>query len=413
VLRTGGCSSLDKASARSSEILARSYRLAVARSLHILFAAPAYWPAVAFGGPIWMARGLLEGAVERGHRVDVVTTSLRAIGEPPAHRARSATRLVDGVVVHQLATPLRYRWMGVTPSLPVALERLPRPDVVHVFGFRDVVTTVTAHWARLRGIPWVFEPLDMFVPQFRNVPLKRGFDAALGRPVATGARVVVANSERERRQVVALGIRPDRVVVRPNGFPAPHAERSSLLRARLGIGGDVPLVLNVGRISYKKGLDLLFDAVAQLPGAHVAVVGPDDGDGTRERLEAAAASPALAGRAHLVPPFDVSQPRALYGEADVFVLPSRNESFGMVAAEAAAAGVASVVTSECGAAELLRDAALVVPPETDSIRDAIARLLADPELRRGLGAAGRAVAAELSWAEVARRQEEIYLRALA
>jgi glycosyltransferase involved in cell wall biosynthesis len=383
------------------------------RSLRILFAAPTYWPAVAFGGPVWMARGLLEGAAARGHRVDVVTTSLRAIGEPPARRLRSTVRDVEGVAIHELATPLRYRWMGVTPTLPVTLERLPRPDVVHVFGYRDVVTTATAHWARLRGIPWVFEPLDMFVPQFRNVPLKRAFDWALGRPVAAGARVVIANSERERRQVLALGIAPARVVVRPNGFPSPHEERSSVLRERLGIGEDVPLVLNVGRISYKKGLDLLFDAVAELPGAHVAVVGPDDGDGTRERLEAMASRPPLVGRAHLVPPFDASQPRALYGEADVFVLPSRNESFGMVAAEAAAAGVASVVTTECGAAELLADAALVVPPETDAIREAIRRLLADAQLRRSLGDAGRLVAARLSWAEVTRQQEEIYFRALA
>ena len=52
-----------------------------------------------------------------------------------------------GVRIHELATPLRYRWMGVTPSLPLVLRSLPRPDVVHVFGYRDFVTTVTAAWA--------------------------------------------------------------------------------------------------------------------------------------------------------------------------------------------------------------------------------------------------------------------------
>ena len=46
----------------------------------------------------------------------------------------SSVGVVDGATVHYLATPLRYRWMGITPTLPVALGRLPRPDVVHVFG---------------------------------------------------------------------------------------------------------------------------------------------------------------------------------------------------------------------------------------------------------------------------------------
>ena len=306
--------------------------------MRILFATPAHWPAVAFGGPIWVARELTEGLAARGHEVDVVTTSLRSIGAPPAERLRTRKRVEAGVRIHELATPLRYRWMGVTPSLPLVLRSLPRPDVVHVFGYRDFVTTVTAAWARTRSLPYVFEPLDMYVRRYRNVPLKRGFDRLLGEPVARGAELVVAVSELERAELVEAGLEPARVVVRPNGFPQPHDERGTALRDRLEIGPEVPLVLNVGRVSFKKGLDLLLEAMAGIPDAHVAIVGPDDGDGTYARLEALRARPELAGRVHLLPPFDDRQPRELYGEADVFVLPSRNESFGMVAAEAAAAG---------------------------------------------------------------------------
>ena len=119
--------------------------------MRILFATPAYWPAVAFGGPTSMAKELTEALVRRGNEVEVVTTSLRAIGEPPVARLQSTPRDVGGVAVRYLATPLRYRWMGVTPGLPLELARAGRPDVVHVFGFRDVVTTVTAGWARARS----------------------------------------------------------------------------------------------------------------------------------------------------------------------------------------------------------------------------------------------------------------------
>jgi glycosyltransferase involved in cell wall biosynthesis len=381
--------------------------------LRILFATPAHWPAVAFGGPVWMARSLTEGLVARGHTVDVLTTSLRAIREPPAQRWRTRRRDLGGVSVHELATPVRYRWMGITPTLPLALRRLGRPDLVHVFGFRDPVTTTTALWCRARGIPYVFEPLNMVKPQFRNLPLKRAFDRVLGDPVVRGARLIVANSEHEREQLLELGLDKDRLVVRPNGFPAPHSDRADVLRARIGLDRDAPLVLNVGRWSYKKGLDLLLEAIAGIPDAHVALVGFDDGDGTTAELERIRAHADLRYRVHLVPPFDRSQPRELYAEADVFVLPSRDESFGMVAAEAAAAGVASVVTDQCGVAELLRDrAALVVPVEVGAIRAAIEQLLGDPELRTRLGEGGRAVAAETSWNAVVEIQERHYRRAL-
>ena len=102
-------------------------------ALRILFAAPAYYPAIAFGGPIWAERELAEGLVRRGHDVDVLTTSLVDVRRGLS--AHTRTTDLEGVRVHYLATPLRYRWMGITPSLPVRLARLRPPDVAHVFGF--------------------------------------------------------------------------------------------------------------------------------------------------------------------------------------------------------------------------------------------------------------------------------------
>ena len=133
-----------------------------------------------------------------------------------------------------LATPLRYRWMGVTPTLPLALRRCARPDVAHVIGFRDPLTTVVAAWCRARGIPYVFEPVGMFRPRLRKVRLKRALDATLARGVAAGAALVIVSSPRERDDVVAGGVDPARVRLRGNGFPEPPppARRRPARRAR-------------------------------------------------------------------------------------------------------------------------------------------------------------------------------------
>src|SRR3954462_15638527 len=133
-----------------------------ATRVRILFAAPAWAPSRAFGGPVVAAGELVRRLAARGHVVDVVTTTIVDLHSRPSARSRAG--IVDGATVHYLGTPLRYRWMGITPFLPIALARVKRPDVVHVFGFRDPVTTGTAAWCRLPRLPHVFERLCRFHP---------------------------------------------------------------------------------------------------------------------------------------------------------------------------------------------------------------------------------------------------------
>ena len=102
-------------------------------------------------------------------------------------------------------------------------------------------------------------------------------------------------------------------------------------------------------------------------------------------------------------------PRDLYPQADVFVLASAGESFGMVAAEAAAAGTPVIVSDRCGIAGFFGDGeALVVPYEQTAVVDAIRRVLSDAELRERLRQGGLAAARRTSWDRVTDLQEQIY-----
>jgi glycosyltransferase involved in cell wall biosynthesis len=368
--------------------------------VRILFAAPAWSPSRAFGGPIVAATELVRRLVAQGHQIDVVTTTILDLESRPT--IRSSSRLVDGANVHYLATPLRYRWMGITPTLPLALERLTRPDVAHVFGYRDPVTTGTAAWCAVRRVPYVFEPLGMFQPRLRKVLLKRALDASLYRGVARGAAAVVVASERERDDVLACGVAAEKVHVRGNGFPEPDTERLGSdpvgVRPRLGIPDQAPLVLYVGRIASGKGIDHLLAAMRELPDAHLIIAGPDDRHGVSTDGD----------RIHTLP-MSEEPPRHLYPQADVFVLASAGESFGMVAAEAAAAGTPVIVSDRCGIAGFFEEGeALVVPYERGAIVDAIRRVLTDDALRERLARGGPAAARRNSWDHVADAQDSIY-----
>jgi glycosyltransferase involved in cell wall biosynthesis len=156
--------------------------------------------------------------------------------------------------------------------------------------------------------------------------------------------------------------------------------------------------------------------VRSLPGlddVHLAIVGPDD-RGTAAELTRLARELGVDDRVHVTGPWpDDGSLLELYSDSDVFALASEYESFGMAAAEAAAAGTASVVTDRCGIADLLADgAALVVRRDQRAVGEALAQLLADRELRRRLGEQAQAVAVEWSWPRVVELQEALYRRVL-
>ncbi len=380
--------------------------------LTILAAAPAYWPATAFGGPIPVMRELARRLTERGHRLDVVTTSILDLHRRPAFRSRVDE--VDGARVHYLGTPLAYRWMGVAPSLPLELRRLPRPDVVHLYGFRDPLTT-----GDRAVVPRPRDPVRARAAG--DVPAAAAQGAAEGglRPragaAARGARRGGGTaSERERDDVVAFGLDPERVVVRGNGFPeAPPGLDGAAARARLGVPDDAPLALYVGRIADGKGIEHLVEAARRAPDAHVVIAGPDDRHRATAQLREAEREPGLAGRLHVLPPSD-GPPWELYAAADAFVLASAGESFGMAAAEAAAAGAAVVVSDRCGVAGSFEEGeALVVPYEPEAIVAGVRDVLTDAALRERLGRGALEAARRNAWERVADRQEAIYRAAAA
>jgi glycosyltransferase involved in cell wall biosynthesis len=358
-------------------------------------------------------RQLASALVGRGHAVDVVTTSLVALDRRPPWSTRTAP--VDGVTVHYLGTPLRYRWMGITPTIRRRLNQLERPDVIHVLGFRDFVGTLGAAWARRHRVPYLFEGLGMVGPRLRKVALKRALDRTAYRSVIDGASLLIAASTRERDDYVQAGVASLRIAIRPIGFPTPPpvGGRPGPLRRLLALDELAPLLLSAGRVAPGKGIDLLVRSLPGLHETHLAIVGPDE-LGTAEELARLAVALGVDHRVHITGPWpDGEALAAAYQDADVFALASASESFGMAAAEAAAAGTASVVTDRCGIADLLADrAALVVRYDEQAVSAALGRLFDDRDLRRRLADAGRVLAAEWSWSRVAELQEELYLRVL-
>ena len=298
-------------------------------------------------------------------------------------------------------------------AIPFFARRARDFNVVHLYGLYDMLGVYLATFCRRFSVPYVVEPMGMFVPIVRSVAVKRAWHAAFGGLVTGGAAKLIATSPQEVEEVASQGIARERIVLRANGLDLAEFRQlppRGRFRAEAGIPEHAPLVLYFGRLAKKKGLDLLTKAFAALPTAvHLAIVGPDERDGTVAEIERLRQDLALGDRVHVAGARFGAARLEAFVDADVFVLPSINENFGNVAAESVACGVPVVVTDTCGIAPLLKDrVARVVPYEQRALSAAISEVLFDESSRAKLRAACPAVTAELSWDEKITEMERLY-----
>ncbi len=268
---------------------------------------------------------------------------------------------------HGMLGNLRRRpWLALlVPGLLASFVRAARrvdADLLH------------AHWlpagwvAERSGKPYVVQVWGTDVELARRVP-------RLARRVLRGARLVIAASNDLAQRARALGAVNVRVI--PSGVDLP---------AQVGAEADPAEVLYAGRLSPEKGVLELLEAAQ---GLNLVVAG--DGP-LRDRV------PSARG---FVQHDELQQ---LYARAAVVACPSRREGFGVACLEAMAHGRPVVATRVGGLLDLVVDGetGIVVPPrDPTALRSALERLLADADLRRRLGTAGRDRArSHFSWEKV-------------
>jgi glycosyltransferase involved in cell wall biosynthesis len=393
--------------------------------MRILSVTETYAPFLEFGGPPVKVRALAQGLAQCGNQVTVLTADWGLEARMSAEEAASAERnpfgwkrTENGVTAVYLPTWLRYRAVTWNPMVKrFCRARLQNFDVVHIYGIYDFLGPAVAAACLERSIPYVLEPIGMFVPIVRSLRLKRIYHAMYGRRLFDDASAIIATSKQEAEELVSGGVPRERIALRRNGVEVPSSwpERGAY-RKRLGIAGDAKVILFLGRLSEKKSPDLLLKAFAMLSredkekNLRLVFAGPDEA-GMKARLEAMATQLGVASRVRFIGPIFGETKWAAYRDSDVFVLPSQNENFGNTAAESAAAGTPVVVTEQCGIAPLLADlAGLMVPHDEAAVARAIHRVISEPELHSRLAAGCATVTARLGWEEPVREMEALYNR---
>lgn len=382
--------------------------------MHILHLTLYYAPAYSFGGVVRAVEGLSRALMERGHSVTVLTTDALTLD---TRYAGPSDAIRDGVQVLRARNAI-YPLRRVNLSTPLGLRRLaraalPEVDVVHLHEFRTVENWLVAPLAAQMGKPIILSPHGTIKRDSGRSRLKALWDRSLSPQIAQHIRQVVALVEPELDDVQALWQRfpaqPAFSIV-PNGIdPAQFAELpdGAVFRERYGLG-DAQVVLFLGRLHSRKGVEALLRGFLQadLSDARLVFAGPDEGMEAQLR--------ALADGRVIFTGYLNSEARLeALAAADLFALPATGEGVSMAALEAMGAGLPVLLSPGCNLPEVaVQGAGRIVEPTAAEIATALQEMLTRDNLVQ-MGRDGQQLVRErYTWARVAAQMEAVYAQAL-
>jgi glycosyltransferase involved in cell wall biosynthesis len=352
------------------------------------------WHPQAGGGQI-IAHKISQSLAQAGHDVHYVAIA-----------AEEYQRDVDwGEVVYVRSRP------GLSASVPRAIQlargaRRHAYDIIHVHSQNETVGYSLAYALARRLRPKLKFVMSIYAPKAYSFP--RSVGEIVTAASCHSADLMFCLSEFSQRDIArAYRVSLAKIAVTYAGVEASFRPRSHSLPRR----GNEPFVLMYcGRLNgprEQKGIDVLLKSLPMLI-RHQNVVLNIVGTGPRlDEYRALAQQLAIDQHVRFLGFIERDKMPAQYTEADLFVLPSRRESFGLVLAEAMACGLPVVATTAGAIPEVVKDGVtgLLVPPDDpEGLAEAINSLLGDPARMNDMGAQGRARVERLfTWDKVVER----------
>ena len=305
----------------------------------------------------------------------------------------------------------RAQWVLGEQALLAPLAMRAGVELVHS------LASTAPLWGRFRRVVTVHDLIYARFPEAHSGIRDKGMRLLVPAAARRSDRVIAISESTRNDLVDLLGIDPRRIDVIPNGLGA--VRRSEPLtepevRRRFGLG-ERRVVLSLSAKRPHKNLELLIDALAQIPRERrPLLVLPGYPTPYEARLRERVAAAGLQHDVLLLGWIGGSELEGLWEVAEAFVFPSLYEGFGLPVLEAMARGVPVAVSNASSLPEVAGDAALLFDPhDRAAVAAAIDRLLSDPQEAERLRRRGRERARQFSWERSAALTLESYARALA
>ncbi len=335
------------------------------------------------GGAENQTQWLMEGLKAKGHELSFLGSCPVILARAKESGIRNQELSIgDPPVTKWGAISFLWRKKKMKEQLTNAMHKLliegSKPEAVFMLSLSEKL--LMSKWVAAQGIKVFWIEHDRIGPWLRWNPWLRSLRSA-----ARHATIICV-SEVSRKLYLEMGFDPAKVVAIPNGVPPPSSSNPNPFPRPSGIH-----VGTVARLDPEKGVDVLIHSIAELPEVTLSILGKGREETYIRTLIDQDTQRIGQQRIHLLS--HVDDLSSFYRSLDVFVLPSSDhDPFGLVAAEAMACGIATIVTDACGISGSLEASreALVVPAGRASELSVALRSLFDPERRMELGEAGRA-----------------------
>lgn len=264
-------------------------------------------------------------------------------------------------------------------SLSCIKRLIEETDIIHIMGHWGVLNALVYILARRAKKPYVVCPAGALPLFGRSLFLKHFYNLVVGRSLIRNASAWIAVTTCELPHFERYGIQPSKVTVIPNGIN--HEDflvpiNNNFFKQN---GLDMaPFILFMGRLNPIKGPDLLLQAFimakSKIPKHHLVFAGPDGG--MLSQLIQDVKQARLSDYVHFVGYLSGADKSAAYHNAQLLVVPSRQEAMSIVAIEAGVCGTLALLTDQCGFSEVAQiDSRLEVAATVDGISDGLINLL--------------------------------------
>ena len=372
--------------------------------------------AAGFGGPKNAVLGLSSALVREGQDVTIYTTDADVKG-------RLEVPLETPVEIQNIKTvyfPVQYiRHYKFSLPLARALRRnIPCFDIVHIHSLFQFSTLAAAYYCRKYHKPYLIRPLGQLDPFLlkRHFLYKKPYLYLFERRNLDGAAAIHFTSEEEKRLAKDLGLRSRSVVVglgldlnEFNDLPEYGTFRRNYPELK-----NKKIILFLSRVNFKKGLDILVKAFANIArkrkDVSLVIAGPDN-EGYGKKVKQWLNKEGVSNLALFTGMLLGKDKLAAFRDSDVFVLPSYSENFGLAVIEAMACGLPVVISSKINiSVDIMKaGAGLIVDTDYLQLSGALERLLDESQLRKEIiSKAEQLIRLKFSWFNIARDMVKIY-----
>ncbi|MDC0161402.1 glycosyltransferase family 4 protein [Marine Group III euryarchaeote] len=366
------------------------------------------------GGAETVVKAYSEGLRDLGHDVEVITTDLYT--ETPFVKKEMPSE-VNGINVtrHKAYTVSGEAHYVLAPGM-VQSFLSKEADVIHTHSYGYFQNHAGWIRERFQSTPWVITP--HFHPSWsmwggaKRKTLREFYDTVVGKGTMETADLITCVSKHEREMLVSeIGLSEDNIKIIYNGINWKDWEvlpdKNTFRKAYPEVSEK--FVLFAGRLATNKGLSDLISAMEVIDNESVDLVITGADMGLGKQLEKEASEKGV--RMHRLGHIDDETYRSVLSAAEILVLPSEYEAFGIVLLEAAAAKTAVIGTNVGGIPEAMspgKNGLIVEYNDVDNLSKSIDILLEDEKLCREMGLVGRDWAKNFSWKSIVKELEQEY-----